>query len=189
MATPSALFVAAFSFVAPQIPAAQNHIIPCHRQRTISLFFGGGSLPSELASIVPDSIQPSEVAPLWRELRKCYPSESAAIAAAKKQPLIILPFFNTAETITLCHRILGDELGFTNAERLEIITLNPGVLANKPYELASSTQDEVRSAMKMVSTIESIPEPIRFAIPTVTVIAIVGVIAKRLSDCAGGICG
>ena len=156
------------------------------------LFGGSGKIPAALADSLAPSIDPAEVAPLWLEMRKCYPTERAAIDAALKQPLVILPFFNEADKIRFNFRILG-ELGFSDAERLEIVTKNPGVLANKPYELASSTQDEVRNAMKFVSIVESIPEPIRLAIPTLTAVFAVYGIAQRLIYCQasaqGGICG
>ena len=151
------------------------------------LFFGG-SLPEEVAADLDPTVSPSEVLPLWRELRKCYPSERAAIDAALKQPLVLLPFINTKDNIRFCFQVLG-ELGFTDSERLEIITKNPGVLANRPGELASTSPGEILTSVKVVTAVDSIPEPIRRVIPTVTAVTIVALIAKRLSECAGGICG
>ena len=145
-------------------------------------------LPQEVADLVDPSMSESEVMPLWRELCACYASEAEAVKAAKKSPLVILPFFNTADNIRFCYQVL-DELGFSGAERSEILKKYPGVLANKPGELARSSMDEVRFAVNMASTFDSVPEEIRFAIPSVTAITIVGLIAKRLNDCAGGICG
>ena len=163
-------------------------IVPVHVRRAGApqLLFGGG-LPAELAEL-SKACEPSEVLPLWRELRKCYPSERAALDAAKKQPLIVLPFFNTAENIRLCNQILREQ-GFSEAERVDIVVTNPGVLANKPYDLANSSPDEIRDSVKFVARVESIPEPIRLAIPSVTAVTIVAFIAKRLSECAGGTCG
>ena len=115
-----------------------------------------------------EAVQLAEVLPLWKEFRACYQSEAAAIAAAKKQPLVILPFFNKAENIRLCWRILSEEIGFSDAERREIVTSYPGVLANKPYELATSSMDEVRFSVRLASAVDSVPEEVRFAVPTVT---------------------
>ena len=72
---------------------------------------------------------------------------------------------------------------------LEIVTKNPGVLGNKPGELARSSRGEVQLSMRFVGALDGVPEPIRMAIPPITAVLIVSVIAKRLSDCAGGICG
>lgn len=96
------------------------------------LFFGGGQLPAEVAATLDPGVPPESVVPLWRELRKCYPTERAAIDAAVKNQLVLLPFLNRPDHIKFCFQILKDEIGFDDAERLEIITRNPGVLANKP---------------------------------------------------------
>ena len=64
----------------------------------------GGTLPAEIAETLDPKISPSEVLPLWRELRRCYPSESAAIRAAQKNQLVILPFINTADNIRCAAR-------------------------------------------------------------------------------------
>ena len=148
----------------------------------------GRKLPPEVAELVDPSIAESEVMPLWRELCACYASEAEAVRAAVKSPLVILPFFNTADNIKFCWQVL-DELGFSGAERREIVKKYPGVLANKPGELARSSMDEIRFAVTLASAVDSVPEEIRFAIPSVTAVAIVLGIAKRLSDCAGGTCG
>ena len=73
--------------------------------------------------------------------------------------------------------------------QLEIIKANPGILANKPGQLARSSQGEVRLSINLVSSVDSIPEPLRLALPPVTGVVLVAVIAKRLAECSGGICG
>ena len=158
-------------------------------RRAFPVAFFGGKLPAEVAELAP-STDPKDVEPLWAEFRKCYKTEAEAIRAAQKTPLVVLPFFNTKDNIRFCWQILGNELGFSDEERREIVTSNPGVLANKPYELASSSQDEVRFAVQMAQRVDAVPESVRFAIPTVTTLAIVAIIAKRLLiDCAGATCG
>ena len=171
------------------LPASSGRLPVANRLTAAPLCLLGGKLPAEIQEFVDPSISTAEVLPLWKEFRACYQSEAAAIAAAKKQPLVILPFFNKAENIRLCWRILSEEIGFSDAERREIVTSYPGVLANKPYELATSSMDEVRFSVRLASAVDSVPEEVRFAVPTVTTLAIVGLIAKRLSDCAGQICG
>ena len=171
------------------LPAWSGRLPVANRVTAAPLCLLGGKLPAEIQEFVDPSISTAEVLPLWKEFRACYQSEAAAIAAAKKQPLVILPFFNKAENIRLCWRILSEEIGFSDAERREIVTSYPGVLANKPYELATSSMDEVRFSVRLASAVDSVPEEVRFAVPTVTTLAIVGLIAKRLSDCAGQTCG
>ena len=158
-----------------------------HRSRDAQLFFGG-SLPAEIEADLSPTMSPAKVLPLWKELRKCYPSESEAIAAAKKQPLVILPFINTADNIRFNYEVLCSEVGFTREERLDIITRNPGVLANKPGELARTSKGEVRFSVDVVTAVDGIPEEVRFAIPTFTAVALVALLAKRFAECAGGIC-
>ena len=187
-----------FAAAAMALTSAPRHLAtvshrPAHqRANSVTLFFGGGKLPAEIEETLAPSIDAAEVLPLWREMRKCYPNERAAIDGALKTPLVILPFFNTAETIKLDFRILG-ELGFSDQERFEIVQKNPGVLANKPYDLATSTPDEIRSSVELVSAVESIPKPIRLAIPTLTAVGSVAAVAQRLNECQasvqGGICG
>ena len=90
---------------------------------------GLGKLPDEVVSnleVVSPSTEPKDVVPLWREMRKCYQTEAEAIVAAKKYPLVILPFMNTADNIRFCWRVLY-ELGFSDEERREIVIKNPGV--------------------------------------------------------------
>ena len=146
------------------------------------------ALPTAVKDLLDPGVAPASVQPLWKEFRKCFPSEKAATAAASRNVAVLLPFINTPDNIRFCWQVLS-ELGFSDEEKLEIVTKNPGVLGNQPGQLARSSQGEVRFSMQLVTLFDGIPEPIRFTIPPVTGILIVTVIAKRLSDCAGGICG
>ena len=125
------------------------------------------------------------MAPLWREFRKCYPSEQLAIAAARKNIVVLMPFINTASNIRFNKMVLADELGFSEAEILDLITKNPGILGNVPYQLAASSKSEVVFSAKFVSLFDALPTWVQAAIPVLTGVSIVAVIAKRLIECKG----
>ena len=108
-----------------------NGVHHCRAPPPMQFFGGSGNLPSEIEELLDPTMPPGQVVPLWKELRKCYPTEAEAIAAAKKQPLVILPFINTPDNIRFNMQILCEEVGFSKEERMDIITKNPGVLANK----------------------------------------------------------
>ena len=142
-------------------------------------------LPDGVLELLDPGVKPQTVEPLWKEFRKCYPTEKAAVAAARRNVAVLLPFINTADNIRFNYQILCNELGFDEGERLNIISKNPGVLGNKPGELARSSPGEVRFSMGIVTFFDAIPPPVRSVIPAATAVLIVVVIAKRLSECAG----
>lgn len=181
------IFMPVVAAVVVQRPAVALRPHPCPRAPLIVLF-GSAKLPEAVDSLLDPTIDRKAVLPLWREFRACYPSEQAAAAAARKNTAVLLPFMNSASNIKFCRQVLG-ELGFDDDEALEIMTKNPGVLGNKPGELARSSQGEIRFSVRLVSLFDGAPAPVLAAIPSFTAISIVAVIAKRLNDCAGGICG
>ena len=77
-----------------------------------------------------------------------------------------------------CHTLAGD-----------IVTKNPGILANKAGDLRSSSPGEIRSSMAFVTAFDDVPPEIRALIPPATAIFIVTSIATRIYQCQGGICG
>ena len=167
--------------------ALAAHVIPRSPAHP-TMLLGGNKLPAQIAAGLDDQVPPSAVLPLWKELRKCYPNEEQALRAAEKQPLVLLPFINTPDNIRFCFQVLG-ELGFSDEERLDIITRNPGVLANKPGELSLTSPGEIRFSLAVIDAVEAVPAPLRKVIPSVTGVSIIYFIAKRLEECAGGVCG
>ncbi len=144
-------------------------------------------LPPKLEQLIDPSVERSEVAPLWSEFKRLYANEAAALRAAERNQQVLLPFLNTQANIKGNWRVLRDK--FSDADARDIITQNPGVLANKPGDLETCSADEIRRSVQFVSQVESIPPGIRALIPPATGILIVSVIAKRLVDCAGATCG
>ena len=164
-------------------PAVPRHAL------VVAQLFGGGSVPQSVAELIDPSISIAEVAPLWKQFRACYPSEAQAIAAAKRNPIPLLPFLNTADNIRFNRQVLKERIGFSDEEILDIITKNPGVLGNQPGQLARASKGEVLFSLSTVAFFDAIPAEIRGVIPALTGLSIVGIIAKRLTDCAGGTCG
>jgi hypothetical protein len=163
-------------------------IVAKARHAHASAVFGRVRVPDAVCEVLDPAVDIDEVAPLWKEFRAVFPTEEAAIRAARRNTAVILPFINSADNIRFCWQVLG-ELGFSKEEALEIVTKNPGVLGNKPGLLARSSQAEVRFSMGLVGALDELPEPVRLAIPPLTCIALVVGIARRLSECAGGVCG
>ena len=91
---------------------------------------------------------------------------------------------------TLGLDVAGDRVHkFDADEAYDIVTRNPGILANKPGDLENSSVGAIRGSMALVTALDGVPEQIRFAIPTLTGLTIVGLIGSRLAECAGGTCG
>ena len=85
-------------------------------------------MPADVRELIDEAVRTEDVAPLWREFRKCYRTEAQAIEAAKKNIIVLLPFINSRENIYFCFRILGDELGFSDAERVSQSRLSTPLL-------------------------------------------------------------
>lgn len=58
-------------------------------------------LPDEVESLLPSSAlqERAKVAPLWKAVRGCYPSEGAAVAAVKINPALLYPWACSVSTI------------------------------------------------------------------------------------------
>lgn len=97
---------------------------------------------------------------LWRALRKCYPTEEAAITAVERSQVVILPYLNSERNIQGCWKVVRD-MADTEEMALEIITKNPGVLTCEPAQLAESSIEAVRNAANAVNAIESVLGPLR----------------------------
>ena len=121
----SAAVLLSLSLLAPSSallaqPARRAVLHAPRRTTPVVSFFGGSgaALPAEVREEIDSAVSTSDVMPLWQEFRKCYATEADAISAAKKNIVVLLPFINTRDNIYFCNRILGDELGFSNEERV-----------------------------------------------------------------------
>merc|ERR1740124_1527016 len=135
----------------------------------------------------PCLLHAAATVPMWKAFRKVYGSEKAAIAAAEKNVIPILSFINTEANIRENWQVLQEK--FDKDEARDIVTKNPGILANKAGDLRSSSPGEIRSSMAFVTAFDDVPPEIRKLIPPATAIFIVTSIATRIYQCQGGICG
>merc|ERR1740124_722283 len=77
----------------------------------------------------PCLLHAAATVPMWKAFRKVYGSEKAAIAAAEKNVIPILSFINTEANIRENWQVLQEK--FDKDEARDIVTKNPGILANK----------------------------------------------------------
>ena len=144
-------------------------------------------LPASVDALLDPQVDRAATEPLWKAFRAVYRSEDAAVEALTKNEAVILPFINRPENIKASWAAIKDK--FDPDEAAEIVRRNPGILANRPGDLESSSVGEIRASMKFVTLLDGVPPSIRAVIPTITGVTIVGLIAKRVLECQGGICG
>uniref|UniRef100_A0A7S0LN90 Uncharacterized protein n=1 Tax=Coccolithus braarudii TaxID=221442 RepID=A0A7S0LN90_9EUKA len=117
------------------------------------------ALPERVAEVLPSSVLADEaVVPLWRALRAVYPSEEAAVAAARRNSAVLMPYMNTPEKIRGSWGVVQELCG---DDALDIITRNPGVLGCDPDALAQANADQVRSAANVANVFETVLGPAR----------------------------
>lgn len=144
-------------------------------------------LPARVDALIDPQVDRPATAPIWAAFRKVYKTEDDAVAALERNGAVILPFINTPENIRVSWKAIQDK--FDPDEAYDIVRRNPGILANKPGDLENSSVGAIRGSMALVTALDGVPEQIRFAIPTLTGLTIVGLIGSRLAECAGGTCG
>ena len=157
------------------------------RTAAVQLQFGGGGLPAKIEALLEPTVDRKATVPMWKAFRQVYRSEAEAIAAAEKNVIPILSFINTESNIRENWKVLQEK--FPKDEAYDIVTKNPGILANKAGDLRSSSAGEIRSSMQFVTAFDDVPKEIRTLIPPATAILIVTSIATRLYQCQGGVCG
>jgi len=101
----------------------------------------------------------------WEAIRACYPSEEAALEAIKECTAIILPYgadsmvsgfyelgmaVDRSDKIAGSYEVLQSKLD-SEAEVLEIVTKNPGVLGCQPTGLETASADDIRRGASLVS--------------------------------------
>ena len=100
-----------------------------------------GGLPQKFAERVSfqssgqrQAGQEEEILILWREFKKCYPSEKVALQMLSKNTAVILPQLNSPRKIKGTYALLQKRLG--KAATFELLLKNPGVLVCSPEGLA-----------------------------------------------------
>ncbi|KAL1528362.1 hypothetical protein AB1Y20_009715 [Prymnesium parvum] len=97
------------------------------------------------------------VLPLWNALRRCYPTEEAAIDAVRANTGLCLPWVSSASKIEGSYAVLVDICGKEAA--LEVITKNPGALGNDPLRLKASSPNEIMAVANLVATAGALKVP------------------------------
>lgn len=111
----------------------------------------------------------------WDAIRSCYPSEEAALEAITECTAIILPYgadstvagfyqlglaVDRSDKITGSYEVLQSKLE-DDAEVLEIVTKNPGVLGCVPAGLEKASADDIRRGAFLVSGASNVFGPAR----------------------------
>lgn len=111
----------------------------------------------------------------WDALRACYPTEEATLAAVTESRAVLLPYgadqpvagfyalglaVDRSSKIAGCFQVLEEKLG-SEADVLDIITKNPGVLGSSPSGLAKASADDVRRAASVASGVNGFFGPVR----------------------------
>lgn len=115
-----------------------------------------GTLPSKLAAILPHSAlqDPAAVVPLWKAVRRCYPSEDAALAAVKRKTGLLYSWVSCVENIEGSYKVLVRPCG--KAAALDILEKNPAVLACDPKRLALAGADEIPGAANAAAALDRV---------------------------------
>lgn len=98
--------------------------------------------------------QRPEAAILWRELKKIYPTEEAALKAVQKNTAIIMPYMTMPGFIQGSWKVLNEMM--SEEEALQVVTANPGVLGCNPAGLKKSDADTVKRAAGFVDGLETL---------------------------------
>ena len=111
----------------------------------------------------------------WDALCACYPTEEAALAAVTDSRAILLPYgadqsvsgfyelglaVDRSSKISSCFQVLQEKLD-SEAQVLEVITKNPGVLGSMPSGLEKASADDVRRAASVASGVNGFFGPAR----------------------------
>ena len=59
--------------------------------------------------------------------------------------------------------------------------MNPGILACNPYALSKSNAGEILRTARAIDAVDQIPLPVRWAIPIVAVLGVVGLVGSKLA--------
>jgi len=125
-----------------------------------------------------DKYEEREVEALWRAVRKCYPSEEAAIQAVRQNANVVCPLFATPSLIQQTYRILTDVLGKEAAA--EVLMLNPSVLTCGD-QLRDVSEDEIMRVARARRALDSISSEVLGG----GLLLIVAAIAYRLATGVG----
>ena len=113
--------------------------------------------PSIEALLVDDDLKESRpgVRILYNRVLHVYPNEDAALEAIARNSALVLPYLNKPFHIDGSWQVLTEKM--SEAEALEVITKNPGVLTSNPIGLRGASADEIKRAAAVVDVVEAVP--------------------------------
>ena len=114
---------------------------------------------------------------LWKEFKKCYPSEAVAQQMLSKNTAVILPQLNSPSKIKGTYALLIKRLGKKQAQ--EIVQKNPGVLVCSPTALAKESDESIIKAANFVESVEN-NKPLITAASGLLYASILGAFAYRI---------
>jgi hypothetical protein len=99
-----------------------------HAPRCGLMMMRGSSMPEEVLNLLPVAAkeQIPSVLPLWKAVRACYPSDTAAVVALQRNRGLLLPWVSSPSSITGNHAVLVKMCG--KEQTLQIISKNPGTI-------------------------------------------------------------
>jgi len=141
--------------------AASGRLILLLLEGTVALRYGfrarplGMKIPDSVASLIPEAVRDLEVTERnWLAVVNCFPTEEAAQSAVTDNVALVVPYgfdaANRASNIAGSYEVLRELLD-DDAEVLDVITKNPGVLGCVPQQLANSTARDIRLAANVAS--------------------------------------
>jgi len=158
--------------------------VPAGSGTEYALVDASAPLPADLEALVnlDDEMRESRagVALLWSRLVDVYASEQAALAAVKRNSAVVMPYLNKPGNIDGSWEVLCETMG--EADARDVITKNPGILASNPALLRDASAGQVQVAASAVNAVESLPMPVRFAIPGVLTVAAVVFIGGKFVE-------
>lgn len=112
----------------------------------------------------------------WNAFAKCYPSEDAAVEALKTTVAVILPYgadspvsgflemsmaVDRSENIAGSFEVLKEKFDGDDAEVLQVINKNPGVLGCVPEALEQASAGDIKRAASFAGGVNSLLSPAR----------------------------
>ena len=118
----------------------------------------GIDLPAEVEAMLQVDDELREQRPgaivLWSRLLDIYPDEAAALAAVQRNSALVMPYLNKPAFIDGSWRVLLEMM--PEADALEVVTKNPGILASNPAGLAMSDAETIKRAAGFVDGVENV---------------------------------
>jgi hypothetical protein len=175
-----------FAPMAPGAAATVARRAPC-----TTMQFGRGVPPEIAAALTPAAGDPNawttkDVTEIWTAFERVYGNREKALAAARKNTQVLLPFLNDGRNIAGAYAVLVEVLGATVAA--EVVEKNPGVLACSASSLKETSPQSIVNAANAVAFIDSIPievlKPLRASIFPI----FAALLGARIVQCGDGAC-